>query len=86
MLPGSDEDNQNGSIWKNKNLKWVQCVLPSERKDSQWILNERNFIQRHFKQLMKSHEKNDMVFLIAIFNKEHVVEMSSIYLGKPFSR
>ncbi len=31
---------------------------------------------------MKCHEKNDMIFLLAIFSSENLVEMSVIYLGE----
>jgi hypothetical protein len=79
-LPQKDDD-QDG-VWKNKQLKWVQCVIPKENDKSSWLMHERHSVQRSIKLLLKSQEKNDLVFLLVIFSQAHLSELAMLYLGK----
>ena len=56
--------------------------MPKEDHDiGQWFLNERNSLQNYSEQLIKTHERKDLVFLVALFSGENIIEMANIFLG-----
>jgi hypothetical protein len=56
--------------------------MPKEDDNSgEWFLNERNSLQNYSEQLIKTHERKDFVFLVALFSDENIIEMANIFLG-----
>ncbi len=63
-------------------MKWIQCVVPKESKEDQWITKERNALLRYSDQLIRCYEQKNWIFLVALFSDKNLAEMAIFFMGK----